>query len=158
MQPMNLTQVANTLAENPTRLHNWISRGQFQPPMFSPRDGKREWTPAEVLRLAIFVTLVNRWGVPPAVAGRLTVGPMIADESSDFFVAWHSQSNDTGEPWVDFIQRNDIGRFFRHEMESDVKGSFIDVKFDPTSAIVIDPAPIVRALREAWKFELLDWE
>mgnify|MGYP003123764469 CR=1 FL=1 len=160
MQPMNLTQVANTLAEHPTRIQNWITRNYFQPPMFA-RGGKREWTPAEVLRLAVFVTLVNRWGVSPAVAGRMTVVPMMADESCDLFVAWHTfQNSNDIEPVVDFIKRENLGRFLSGEVY-DSQGhtpKYVDPQLLPASAIVIDPVPIIHALREAWKAELLDWD
>lgn len=160
MQPMNLSQAADTLAEHPTRIQNWITRNYFQPPMFA-RGGKREWTPAEVLRLAVFVILVNRWGVSPAAAGRMTIVPMIADESSDFFVAWHSFENSAEiEPMVDFVKRENIGRFLRGEVY-DSQGQtpkWVDPECLPASAIVIDPAPIVRALRAAWEAEGLDWE
>ncbi|MCC5996497.1 MAG: hypothetical protein JJU18_09040 [Oceanicaulis sp.] len=160
MQPMNLTQVANTLAEHPTRIQNWITRGQFQPPMFSQHSGKREWTPNEVLRLAVFAKLVNEFGISASVAGGMTLCPMAASENENFFVAWRAHDDAVQSFNVDSVKRENIGRFLRGEIYTSEgqEPKWIDPQLNPAGSIVIDPAPIVRALRAEWEAEGLDWE
>lgn len=175
MTAMSHSQVCNFLGIHPKRLEHWIGKGQltepslsterrrsdFQPPMMTVGRGKkREWTPDEVLRLAVFVKLVDEFGIAPSIAGGMTIVPMAASEKEDFFVAWRAHDDAVRGFWSDSVKRENIGRFLRGEVY-DSQGQtpqWVDPEAVPASAIVIDPAPIVRALRAAWEAEGLDWE
>lgn len=147
MSSMTLKQVASFLGVHTSKIEHAIYKEHFKPAMLAPgRGSTREWTPAEVLRLAVFFVLTERFSISKAVAGRMTVCPMTADERADYIVAWSSQSSAEIEPHVEFIKRHKFGDAMQNGF-----GRYFD------AAIVIDPAPIVEALREAWAEAGLDW-
>ena len=89
MQAISIEAVANIIGVHRSRIEQWISRNQFLPRIMFGKGKKREWDQAEVMRLAIFVSLVDNVGLTPADAGRLTqVGPHSFHGGGAYFVCY----------------------------------------------------------------------
>ncbi len=88
MNTRTTRQIATILNMHPSRIEQWISRGQFLPKIFAEKGLGREWTLDEAIRLALFVHLVDVVSMDPKVAGSLTqIGVHGFADANAFFVA-----------------------------------------------------------------------
>ncbi|MGO8040809.1 MerR family transcriptional regulator [Rhizobium leguminosarum] len=110
MNVIAIDAVAKILDLHKSRIEQWISREQFLPKVSFGKGKKREWDQAEVIRLAVFVKLVDEVGLQPAEAGRLTqTGVHGFTDDGAFFVGYKT------EPmfgwWHDIVRKREIGTF-----------------------------------------------
>ncbi|MCW1753052.1 hypothetical protein [Rhizobium acaciae] len=110
MDVISIDAVAGILDLHKSRIEQWISREQFLPKVSFARGKKREWDQGEVIRLAVFVKLVDEVGLQPAEAGRLTqTGVHSFTDDGAFFVGYKT------EPmfgWShDIVRKREIGTF-----------------------------------------------
>ncbi|WP_428381795.1 hypothetical protein [Methylocystis sp.] len=106
--------MAKILHVHSSRIEQWISRDQFLPEIFGERGKTREWTFAEVIRLAVFVRLVDAVGIDAKAAGLLTqVGFHGFKDDSAFLVAYKSNLSKRSNPaWSsDLVKGRDLGEF-----------------------------------------------
>lgn len=88
METKKLAEVARILGQSRYRIEQWIARGQFLPKVFSDPGKPREWTLAEVMRLGVFIDLVNL-GFSPEAAGIATqTGVHGFKDDTAFLVVW----------------------------------------------------------------------
>jgi hypothetical protein len=78
MDAISIEAVAEILDLQKARIEQWISREHFKPRTNNAQGQKRGWTQAEVIRLGVFVQLLEEFFMQPAAVSRLT-----ANESRD---------------------------------------------------------------------------
>lgn len=110
MSVIAIDAVAQILDLHKSRIEQWISREQFLPKVRFVKGKKREWDQAEVIRLAVFVKLVDEVGLQPTEAGRLTqTGVHGFTDDGAFFVGFRT------EPMIgwshDIVRKREIGTF-----------------------------------------------
>jgi hypothetical protein len=72
VEVISIDAVAKILDLHPTRIEQWISRGQFLPRLAHIQGKKREWDKGEVIRLGAFAKLVENVSLQPGQARLLT--------------------------------------------------------------------------------------
>lgn len=105
-------QVAQMLRMHPSRIEQWIAREQFLPGIFAKKGLGRDWTLDEVIRLMVFVRLVDMVGMEPKVAGVLTqVGFHGFNDARALFVAYHGGPERISGWGRSIVREPDLGEF-----------------------------------------------
>ena len=133
MQSISIDEVAEIIGVGRSRIEQWVSRGQFVPKMSTEQGKRRDWTVIDVIRLSVFVKLVDEISLRSNQAGALTAKDardVAEDEASRlarganyaftddqaFFVCYKTQPD---HGWFyDIVRKRDIGDFL-------VSGCFI---------------------------------
>lgn len=111
-KPKTLSEVAKMLRVHSSRIEQWISREQFLPSVFGERGKTREWSLSEVIRLVVFVRLVDLVGIDAKTSGLLTqFGFHGFKDDVAFFVAYKGDpSEHSVHAWSsDLVRGRDLG-------------------------------------------------
>lgn len=112
-KPKTLSEVAKILRAHPARIEQWISREQFLPSVFGERGKTREWSLSEVIRLVVFVRLVDLVGIDAKSAGVLTQSGFHGfKDDAAFFVAYkgHPSKTLSAHSWSsDLVKGSQLG-------------------------------------------------
>lgn len=161
----SITEVAEILDLSISALEQTIARKHFLPQSPGQRGRRREWTLADAVRLALFVRLLNVFGLSAPVAGVLTAGPVHTYNEGAFFVAYPTHSEverDDASGWMWAIVRKDKisafltgGAKFPKVLEEGREAEVIARNSKPnlgavSGAIIIDLDRIEADLVAAW--------
>lgn len=133
MQLISIDEVAEIVGVGRSRIEQWISRRQFAPKIATGQGKRRDWTLGDVIRLSVFIKLVdeislrsNQAGAltltdareaAEAEAGRLAGGGVYGFVDDQAFFVCYKTDPDHG--WFyDVVRKRDIGEFL-------VSGCFI---------------------------------
>ncbi|CDZ67826.1 Hypothetical protein NGAL_HAMBI2605_61070 [Neorhizobium galegae bv. orientalis] len=113
MDIISIDAAATILGLHKSRIEQWISRSQYLPLLTLGRGRKRDWDKSEVIRLAIFVTLVDEVGLSPLEAGRLTqTGVHSFKDDGAYFVCYKVDAPIGPPLWDhDIVRKSQIGNF-----------------------------------------------
>lgn len=160
MSIISIDAVAGILSLHKSRIEQWISRDQFLPRITLIKGKKREWDVDEVIRLAVFVKLVDEVGMPPKTAGHLTqMGVHGFVDDGAFFVCY--QTEPTLGWWCDVIRKREIGPFLQSgchipkvlmagNTEEAIRHNSEDNKGPADIAVIIDLDRLERQIKDAW--------
>lgn len=159
---LTLRQVTALLGVSRMRVEKWISDGTFPPRAFADPGRPREWTFGEVMRLAVFLRLVDAVGVDTKTAGMLTqTGIHGFSDDGAYFVAYNGPPT-LVLPWMaQSVRKGDIAAFLAGGCEypfvlksGDDEATLAHNSRKNTgpasAAIIIDLDEIERDLKTAW--------
>lgn len=126
MHAISIDEVAEIVDVQRSRIEQWVSRGQFVPKKPTEQGRRRDWSLGDVIRLSVFVKLVDEISLRSNQAGALTLkdAKEIAEEEAGrlagggvygfvddqaFFVCYKTEP-DFG--WFyEIVRKRDIGEF-----------------------------------------------
>lgn len=159
---LTLRQVAALLHISRMRVEKWISDNTFPARVFADPGRPREWTFGEVLRLAVFVRLVDTVGVDTKTAGILTQTSVHGFHDDGAFFVAYSAPPKLALPWLArSVRKREIASFLAEGCEypfilksGDDEATLAHNSRRNTgpasSAIIIDLDEIERDLKAAW--------
>lgn len=119
-----LSQVANILRESRYRIEQMISRGHFRPSIFAEPGKAREWSMDEVIRLGVFLRLVERLDLSEAgnflnEAGLLTQWGFHGFHSDTaFLVVYKGRPDKHPNIWSrEIVKGKELGEFLTAKCE-----------------------------------------
>jgi predicted DNA-binding transcriptional regulator AlpA len=160
MDTISIEAVADIIGLNKSRIEQWISRGQFFPKVSLAQGKRREWDQGEVIRLAVFVRLVDEVGMTPKVAGHLTqTGVYGFDDDGAFFVCY--QTDPTLGWWHDIVRKREIGTFLESgchipkvlmsgHSEEVIRYNSENNKGPADVAVIVDLDRLERQIKDRW--------
>ncbi len=162
MSTRSTKQLAAMLSIHPSRVEQWISRGQFRPSIFAEKGLGREWSFDEALRLTLFVRLVDFVGVDPRDAGTLTLLPISLADTPTYFVAYRDRPEFLSGWQGEAVRAEDLGQFLQqccpryavmaagHSPEVETRDSEKPEMAPAYAAVMIDLSAIAADLSAAW--------
>ncbi len=152
MSVKSTREVAHLLFMHPSRIEQWISRDQFLPRTSVRKGTGRDWDFGEVMRLTLFVRLVDLVGMNPKVAGELTKTLHLFKDDEAFFVAYHDEPEQPIDAWGSaIIKSRDLGAFLTRNCPLLTLAWDAPKSGAAHAAVIINLGDIEQSLKNAWK-------
>lgn len=160
-QTKPMSQIAKMLHASRPRIEQNIARNYFREPLFTEPGKAREWTLSEVVRLAMFLHLMDDVGLPAKDAGELTASPLHGfKDDRAMFVAYKTHAGQMH--WQsEIVRASDLGDFLKngceivhvlqagHDAET-LRRNSEKLKTSAYVAIIVDLDAVADKVTKAW--------